>query len=96
MTQRPSKVPIHCRDKLNALRKKLRKHNIFKQIGPPPRDKPTYGTTYLNPLIIIPEGDSIKCALDARHLTQINLMNHGLLNLLLPNLHAQKKIKMCN
>ena len=27
-----------------------------------------YGTTYLNPLIIIPKGDTIKCVLDARHL----------------------------
>ena len=27
-----------------------------------------YGTTYLNPLVIIPKGDTIKCVLDARHL----------------------------
>ena len=54
MTQRPSKVPIHYRDKLNVLLKEL--------------EKPVYGTTYLNPLIIIPKGDTIKCVLDARHL----------------------------
>ena len=29
---------------------------------------PNYGTTYLNPISIIPKGDSIKCVLDARHL----------------------------
>ena len=33
-----------------------------------PQGKPSYGRTYLNPLITIPKGDSIKCVLDARHL----------------------------
>ena len=68
MTQRPSKVPIHYRDKLNVLLKELEKYNIIKQIGSSPQDKPVYGTTYLNPPIIIPKGDTIKCVLDARHL----------------------------
>ena len=68
LTQRPSKVPIHYRDKLNTLLKHLERDNIIKQIGSSPHDKPVYGTTYLNPLIIIPKGDSIKCVLDARHL----------------------------
>ena len=68
MTQRPSKVPIHYRDKLNVLLKELQKYNIIKQIGSSPQDKPVYGTTSLNPLIIIPKGDTIKCVLDARHL----------------------------
>ena len=36
MTQRPSKVPIHYRDKLNVLLKELQKYNIIKQIGSPP------------------------------------------------------------
>ena len=68
MTQCPSKVPIHYRVKLNILLKELEKYNIIKQIGSSPQDKPVYGTTYLNPLIIIPKGDTIKCVLDARHL----------------------------
>ena len=68
ITQRPSKVPIHYRDQFNALLEELEKHNIKKQIGSSPQDKPVYGTTYLNPLIIIPKGDTIKCVLDARHL----------------------------
>ena len=68
MTQRPSKVPIRYRDKLNVLLKELEKYNIIKQIGSSPQDKPVYGTTYINPLIIIPKGDTIKCLLDARHL----------------------------
>ena len=68
MTQRPSKIPIHYLDKLIVLLKELEKNNIIKQIGSSPQDKPVYGTTYLNPLNIIPKGDTIKCVLDARHL----------------------------
>ena len=55
LTQRPSKVPIHYRDKLNTLLKELEKHNIIEQFGSSPQDKPVYGTTYLNPLILIPK-----------------------------------------
>ena len=68
ITQRPSKVPIHYRGKLNALLKELEKYNIIKQIGFSSQDKPVYGTTYLNPLLIVPKGDSIKCVLDVRYL----------------------------
>ena len=68
ITQRPSKVPIHYRDKLNTLLKELENYNIIKQIGSSPQDNPVYGTTYLNPLIIIPKGDTMKSVLDARHL----------------------------
>ena len=67
-TQRPSKVPIHYRDKLNARLREIEKHNILKQISFTPQDKSVIDTSYLNPLIIIPKGDSIKCVLDARHL----------------------------
>ena len=66
--ERPSKVPIHYRDKLNKLLKELEKHNIIKRIGSSPQDKPVYGTTYLVTLNFIPKGDSIKCVLDALHL----------------------------
>ena len=67
-TQRPSKVPIHYRDRLNKLLQELEKYNIIKQIGSKTDEKHTIGTTFLNPLIIIPKGDSIKVVLDARHL----------------------------
>ena len=68
LTQRPSKVPIHYREKLNTLVKELEIHNIIKQIGSSPEDKPNYGTTYMNSLINIPKDDSIKCVSNARHL----------------------------
>ena len=67
-TQRPTKVPIHYREKLNALLDELEKNGIIRQIGSTPHEKPNYGTTFLNPLIIIKKNDSIKIVLDARHL----------------------------
>ena len=66
-TQRPSKVPIHYRDRLNKLLTELEKYKIIKQIGSSSDEKHTIGTTFLNALIIIPKGDSIKVVLDARH-----------------------------
>ena len=35
MTQRPSKVPTHYRDKLNVLLKELEKYNIINKLVPP-------------------------------------------------------------
>ena len=75
ITQRPSKTPVHYRYKLNSLLKQLEKLNIIKQNGSSPQKKPVYGTTYLNPLFIIPKGDSIKCVLDARHRNSITKKN---------------------
>ena len=65
---RPSKVPIHYRDRLNKHLLELEKYNIIKQIDSTPDEKDTIGTTFLNPLIITPKGDAIKVVLDARHL----------------------------
>ena len=67
-TQRPSKIPVHYRDRLNKLLVERENHNIMKQIGSTPDEKHTIGTTFLNPLIIIPKGDAIKVVLDAKHL----------------------------
>ena len=58
---------IQNRDKHNALFKDLEKHDI----GSPPHKKLNHGTTYVNPSLIIFKGDSLKCVLDARHLSSI-------------------------
>ena len=67
-TQRPTKVPIHYREKLKTLLQELEKHKIIRQIGSNHSETPYYGTTFLNLLIIIPKGDTIEVVLDARHL----------------------------
>ena len=45
-TQRPSKVPIHYRDRLNKLLVELEKYSLIKQIGSTPDEKHTIGTTF--------------------------------------------------
>ena len=92
MTQRPSKVPIHYRDKFNVLLKELENYNIIKQIGSSPQDKPVNGTFYLNPLIIIPKADTIKCVLDARHLNS----NTEQSDESWPNGTRKQKVQICN
>ena len=67
-TQRPAKVPCHYRDKLKKLLEESETHNIIKQIGSTPTDKPINGTTFWKPLFIIPKEDSFKVVLDARDL----------------------------
>ena len=76
ITQRSSKAATHYIDKLKNLLKKLEKHNCFEQNGFSPQQ------LSLNPLIIISNGNSIKCVFDARQLRSntSNLMSHGLLN----------------
>ena len=83
MTQRPSKVPIHYRDKFDALPKELEKYNIIKEIGSSPQENPVYDTTYLIPLIIIRKGDTKKCVLDNRHLNSTPMHIHPLMKTLL-------------
>ena len=42
--------------------------SIIRQIGSAPTDKSIFATTFLNPLIIVPEGDTIEVVRDARYL----------------------------
>ena len=53
-TQRLSKVSIRYRHRINKHLVELEKYNIIKQIGSTPEEKHTIGTTFLNPVIIIP------------------------------------------
>ena len=64
----PLKYQI-IRNRIHKLLAELEKYNIIKQIGSTPDEKHTVGTTFLNPLIIIPKGDAIQVVLDARHLS---------------------------
>ena len=54
------KVPIHYKDKLKKLLEELETHNIFRQIGSTPTDNSIYGTSFLNPLSIIPKRIQLK------------------------------------
>ena len=66
--QRASKVPIHLHDKVNRLLDILEQYNI---ISPVNREEQPKGNTFINPVIILAKGESLKIVLDARYLNSL-------------------------
>ena len=67
--QRPSKVPLQYRDKLNELLKELEENKIIREMGK--ENDTEMGTAFINPIIILPKGNLIKIVIDARYLNSI-------------------------
>ena len=65
--QRPSKVPFHYRERLEHLLIELQEANIIKEMG----NEDEMGSSFINPIIILPKGDSLKIVIDARYLNSI-------------------------
>jgi len=65
--QRPSRVNIHQRERLNILLGKLIEAGIISEAGNNGRDD-TLGSECTNPVIIIAKGETLKLVLDARFL----------------------------
>ena len=66
--QRASKVPIHLHDKVNRLLDILEKYKI---ISPVNKEGQPKGNTFINPVIILAKGESLKIVLDARYLNSL-------------------------
>ena len=66
--QRASKVPIHLHDKVNRLLDILEQYNI---ISPVNKEEQPKGNTFINPVIILAKGESLKIVLDARYLISL-------------------------
>ena len=66
--QRASKVPIHLHDKVNRLLDILEQYEI---ISPVNKEKQTKGNTFINPVIILAKGESLKIVLDARYFNSL-------------------------
>ena len=63
--QRTSKVPIHLQDKVNRLLDILEQYEI---ISPVIKEEQPKGNTFINPVIFLAKGKSLKSVLDARYL----------------------------
>ena len=63
--QRASKVPIHLQDKVNRLLDILEQYEI---ISPVNKEEQPKGNTFINPVIILAKGESLKIVLDVRYL----------------------------
>ena len=66
--QRASKVPIHLQDKVNRLVDILEQYEI---ISPVNKEEQPKGNTFINPVIILAKGESLKIVLDARYLNSL-------------------------
>ena len=65
--QRPSKVPLHYRDRLEILLNELQRAGIIREMG----SDVEMGSLFTNPIIILPKGDTVKLVIDARYLNSI-------------------------
>ena len=62
--QRVSEVPFHLQDEVNRL---LDIQEKFEIIYPVNEEEQPKGNTFLNPVIILAKGESLKIVLDARY-----------------------------
>ena len=66
--QRAIKVPIHLHDKVKRLLDILEQYEI---ISPANKEEHSKGNTFVNPVIILARGESLKTVLDARYLNSL-------------------------
>ena len=66
--EKASKVPIHLHDKVNSLLDILEKNEI---ISPVNKEEQPKGNNFINPDIVLAEGESLKIVLDARYLNSL-------------------------
>ena len=66
--QRASKIPNDHQDKVNRLLGILEQYEI---ISPVNKEEQANGNTFINPVIILAKGESVKIALDARYLNSL-------------------------
>ena len=65
--QRPSKIPIHLRDKLEKLMDELIQAGIIRELN----ENDDMNSWFVNPVIILPKKDYVKLVIDARYLNSI-------------------------
>ena len=72
--QRPSKILLHYRDRLEILLKELQRAGIIRELG----SDVEMDSLFTNPIIILPKGDTVKLVIDARYLNSItDLSNYS-------------------
>ena len=71
---RPSKCPLHLKDKLEKLLGQLQDSGIIREMG----DDYELVSLFLNPTILLPKADYVKLATEARYpISIINLTNYS-------------------
>ena len=71
--QRPSKVPLNLKEKLEKLLTKLTDADIVRELG-----GDEMGSLIVNPVILMPKNDYVKLVIDARYIISLtNLTNYS-------------------
>ena len=65
--QRPSKVPLHLKEKLEKLLTQLKDADINREMG----DNDEMGSLFVNPITLMPKKDYVKLVIDARYLNSL-------------------------
>ena len=72
--QRPSKVPLHLKEKLEKLPTQLKDADINREMG----DGDEMGSLFVNPIILTPENDYVILVIDARYFISVtDLTNYS-------------------
>ena len=72
--QRPSKVHLHLKEKLEKLLTQLKDADIVREMG----DDDEMGSLFVNPIILMPKNDYVKIIIDARCLNSVtDLTNYS-------------------
>ena len=72
--QRPSKVPLHFREKFEKLLTQLKDADIIREMG----DDDEMGSLFVNPIILMHKSDYVKLVIDARFLYSVtDLTNYS-------------------
>ena len=70
--QRPSKIPLHLKEKLETLLTQLKDVDIIREMG----DDDEMGSLFVNPIILMPKSDYVKLVIDARFLDSVTDLTH--------------------
>ena len=65
--QRPSKVPLHLKEKLEKPLTQLKEADVNREMG----DDDEMGSLFVNPIILMPKNDYVKLVTDARYLNSV-------------------------
>ena len=72
--QRPSKVPLHLKEKVEKLLSQLKDADIIREMG----DDDEMGSLFVNPINLMPKSDYVKLVIDARFLNSVtDLTNYS-------------------
>ena len=72
--QRPSKVPLHMKEKLEKILTQLKDADVIREMG----DDDEMGSLFVNPIILMPKSDYVKLVIDSRFLNSVtDLTNYS-------------------